>query len=44
MTINWKWQNLIVAVVSAILGWLSSIAVPPASLGSSTGTVQVREK
>lgn len=28
MSINWKWQNLIIAVVTSILGWLSSVFVP----------------
>jgi len=26
---NWDWQQLLVAVLVAVLGWLSGIVVPP---------------
>lgn len=28
MTVNWNWQKLITAIIAAVLGWLSSLAMP----------------
>lgn len=28
VTVNWNWQKLITAIIAAVLGWLSSLAVP----------------
>lgn len=37
---NWNWKGLITAVVTAILGWLSSAVVPVP--GSSATTIETR--
>jgi len=41
MVINWKWQNLIIAVVTSILGWLSSVFVPVPGTQPSPNTPAV---
>lgn len=28
MTVNWNWQKLVTAIIAAILGWLSNLAIP----------------
>lgn len=28
MTIDWKWDKLIVAIIAAVMGWLTNIFVP----------------
>lgn len=40
---DWKWKNLIVAVVAAVMGWLSSIFVPaPGQTKAVSGVVQAK--
>lgn len=44
MALNWNWQRLLIGVVSAIVGWLSSIVVPAPGQGTRSPVVESRQK
>lgn len=44
IVMDWKWKQLIVALVGAILGWLSSIVVPAPGTQKIVPVQQIESK